>query len=171
MTERCGRRGAALVLMSGTALAMALTGCSTTTSLNGTASAAITAPATVDPTGTMTRVYEQPVTTPPAPATHTVRPVTTTSAPGQFADARQLWLSGADAISAQQGGYWTRAAAILTDAANSGESGTAGFAHAAHELTDLAALPDAMLTAAQQTEETNLVGGLNTFFHTPGLYS
>lgn len=92
-------------------------------------------------------------------------------AAGQFAAARQQWISGAIAISAQQGAYWAQAASLLTSAVNAGEPGTAGFAQAAQELTQLGALPDAGLTSAQRTQEINLVAALNTFFNTPGLYS
>ena len=95
----------------------------------------------------------------------------TGQADSQFAAARQQWTSGATAISAQQGAYWTKAASLLTSAVNSGEPGTAGFAQAAQELTQLTALPDAGLTSAQRTQEINLVAALNTFFSTPGLYS
>jgi hypothetical protein len=92
-------------------------------------------------------------------------------AAGQFAAARQQWISGASAISAQQGAYWAQAASLLTSAVNAGEPGTAGFAQAAQELTQLGALPDAGLTPAQRTQEINLVAALNSFFNTPGLYS
>jgi hypothetical protein len=80
-------------------------------------------------------------------------------------------VAGASAISAEQGAYWAQAASLLTSAVNAGEPGTAGFAHAAQELTQLGALPDAGLTPAQRTQEINLVAALNTFFSTPGLYS
>jgi Protein of unknown function (DUF4232) len=89
----------------------------------------------------------------------------------QFAAARAQWVAGASAISAEQGAYWAQAASLLTSAVNAGEPGTAGFAQAAQELTQLGALPDAGLTPAQRTQEINLVAALNTFFSTPGLYS
>jgi len=95
----------------------------------------------------------------------------TTQAQTQFSEARQLWVAGASAIAADQGSYWTHAASLLTDAVNSGAPGTAGFALAAQELTELAALPDAMLSPAQKAQEVNLVGALNIFFSSPGLYS
>ena len=95
----------------------------------------------------------------------------TTQAQTQFSEARQLWVAGASAVAADQGSYWTHAAGLLTYAVNSGAPGTAGFALAAQELTQLAALPDAMLSPAQKTQEVNLVGALNTFFSSPGLYS
>ena len=94
-----------------------------------------------------------------------------TQAQTQFSEARQLWVAGASAISADQGSYWTHAASLLSNAVSSGAPGTAGFAEAAQELTALAALPDAMLSPAQKTQEINLVGALNTFFSSPGLYS
>lgn len=94
-----------------------------------------------------------------------------TQAQTQFSEARQLWVAGASAISADQGSYWTHAASLLTNAVNSGAPGTAGFALAAQELTELAALPDAMLTPSQRAQEINLVGALNVFFSSPGLYS
>jgi hypothetical protein len=95
----------------------------------------------------------------------------TTQAAGQFSEARQLWVAGASAISADQGSYWTQAATLLTNAITSGAPGTAGFAEAAQNLTDLTALPDAMLTPAQQTQRVNYIGALNIFFSSPGLYS
>jgi hypothetical protein len=94
-----------------------------------------------------------------------------TQAQTQFSEARQLWVAGASAVSADQGSYWTHAASLLTNAVDSGAPGTAGFAEAAQELTELAALPDAMLSPAQKTQEVNLVGALNIFFSSPGLYS
>lgn len=95
----------------------------------------------------------------------------TTQAQTEFSEARHLWVAGASAIAADQGSYWTHAADLLTNAVNSGAPGTAGFAQAAQELTELAALPDAMLSPAQKSQEINLVGALNIFFSSPGLYS
>jgi Domain of unknown function (DUF4232) len=109
--------------------------------------------------------FGTPVCDPPTVAT-----LTPAGAAAQAA-ARQQWMSGASAISAQQGAYWAQAASLLTNAVNAGEMGTTGFAQAAAELTQLGALPDTGLTSAQRTQEVNLVTALDTFFNTPGLYS
>jgi uncharacterized protein DUF4232 len=94
-----------------------------------------------------------------------------TQAATRYSEARQLWTSGVSAIAAEQGSYWTQAAGLLTNAVESGAAGTTGFSAAAQELTQLAALPDAMLTQSQKTQESTLVSELNGFFHTPGLYN
>jgi Protein of unknown function (DUF4232) len=94
-----------------------------------------------------------------------------TQAQSQFSEAQQLWKTGATADSAEQGAYWSQAASLLTNAVQSGAAGTAGFSKAAQELTQLASLPDAMQSAAQQSEATQDTALLNTFFDTPGLYS
>ena len=92
-------------------------------------------------------------------------------AAAEFSEAQQLWKAGASAISANQGYYWREAAALLTNAADSGAPGSSGFSTQAGHLTQLAGLPDAMETAAQQAEAHSDTNALNTFFNTPGLYS
>jgi Protein of unknown function (DUF4232) len=92
-------------------------------------------------------------------------------AAAELVEAGELWRGGATAISAIQGAYWTEAAALLSYTAGANAPGSSGFAAAAQELTQLAALPDAMQSSAQQTESHDDTSALNTFFSTPGLYS
>jgi hypothetical protein len=89
-----------------------------------------------------------------------VHPTTHSGGDHKFVAAQTRWLAGANAISADQSGYWLAAAHDL-----SGEWTTA-----AHQLRKLAHLPDAMLTPAQQAESLHLTRKLNHFFVTPGLY-
>jgi hypothetical protein len=103
-----------------------------------------------------------PVTAPPAPPP---APVTK-----QYDAARSQWQAGATAISAEQGKYWSQAAADLT-LGETTDSDPTGYAAAVTMLTQLISLPDAQQTPAQNAEFHADINGLNTFFHTPGLYS
>jgi hypothetical protein len=87
-----------------------------------------------------------------------------------LAQARQAWSAGAAAISAKEGSYWTAAAKDLGTAVAAKAPGTGGFSNAAHQLVQLAKLPDAMQTAAQAKEYAALTTTLNRFFGTNGLY-
>jgi hypothetical protein len=85
---------------------------------------------------------------------------------GGVALARHEWLLGASADDAQQGEYWVRAATAL--AAQAGD--TQADRRAATRLRQLASLPDAQESSAQQTEGHADVTALNAFFATNGLY-
>ncbi len=92
------------------------------------------------------------------------------SQPG-YSKALAQWKKGATAISAQQGEYWLAAASLLQSAEGTDGGNTSGYQVAANELKDLAALPDAQQTPAQNAEYHNDINALNSFFGTPGLYS
>jgi hypothetical protein len=87
-----------------------------------------------------------------------------------FNAARVQWQKGATAISADQGKYWTKAAADLTAGAATDGGDTSGYAVAATALAELTSLPDAMQSPAQNAAYHADIDALNTFFHTPGLY-
>lgn len=89
-----------------------------------------------------------------------VHPTTGSGAVHNFVAAQTKWLAGANAISADQGAYWLAAAHDLQDS----------WTTASAQLTELAGLPDAMLTPAQQAEAVHDTKQLNKFFVTPGLY-
>lgn len=80
--------------------------------------------------------------------------------------ARHEWLLGARASSASEGGYWVSAATALTGAS----AGTQADRRAAAQLRQLASLPDAQGTPAQQAEGGADAIALNAFFATNGLY-
>jgi hypothetical protein len=133
----------------------------------GPATAASSAPATTAPAPATV-----PSTAPSTPSTGTT-PVTapptggskTTS--GAFASevaaAKAQWKAGAKAISADQGLYWIKAA---TDLAGAGTT----YIKQVGELTELATLPDAQQTSAENAEYHKDIDALNSFFGTPGLY-
>jgi hypothetical protein len=102
--------------------------------------------------------------TPPANAAPTPAP------PSDFALAKAEWVQGARAISAAQGGYWVAAAKDLMKAVAAKLPGTSGYTKAAKELVQLAGLPDAMQSPAQQKESFADVAALDAFFGTKGLY-
>jgi hypothetical protein len=80
--------------------------------------------------------------------------------------ARHEWLLGARASSASEGEYWVSAATALTGAS----AATQADRRAAARLRQLASLPDAQGTPAQQREGGADVTALNAFFATDGLY-
>jgi len=90
------------------------------------------------------------------------------SGPG-YAAALTDWQSGASASSAAQGQFWAGAKASLQQGEQT-DTNTSGYPVAINELTQLASLPDAMLTVEQQAEFNTNVSALDTFFDTPGLY-
>lgn len=102
------------------------------------------------------------------PPVHAVAP--TTPSPSDFALAKAEWIKGATAISATQGFYWVTAAKDLLKAAAAKLPGTSDYPKAAKELEQLARLPDAMQSPAQQKEYVADVKSLNAFFGTKGLY-
>lgn len=87
-----------------------------------------------------------------------------------YASAAQQWRAGAAAISAKQAYYWLAASKDLAAAVTSKAPGTNGYPVAAHQLTELAKLPDAMQTAAESEQYVTLTRSLNLFFGTNGLY-
>jgi hypothetical protein len=89
-----------------------------------------------------------------------VHPTTGSAGLHDFIAAQTKWLAGANAISADQPAYWLAAAHDLQDS----------WTTAAARLSDLAGLPDAMQTPAQQAEARHDTRQLNRFFVTPGLY-
>ena len=93
------------------------------------------------------------------------------SAPAEYYEALQLWEVGATEASFKQGSYEVEAGNLLFNAVGAGVSGTSGFLTAANELTQLSALPDAMLNPTQQSEFDADTAALNTFFGTSGLYN
>jgi hypothetical protein len=111
-------------------------------------------------------VPQQSATTHPSPAATTKQ----VSNPG-YSTALAQWKKGATAISAQQGAYWLAAAGLLQAAEITDSGNTSGYQVAASELRDLAALPDAQQTPAQNAEYHHDIDALNSFFNTPGLYS
>ena len=109
-----------------------------------------------------------------APALSALVPGSGSSSPNAaaaFAEAKGLWEAGAPAISANQGSYWSEGGNVLDSAVSEGASGTSGFSTAGQELAQLASLPDAMQTSAQNAEYHSDITALNTFFGTPGLYN
>ena len=95
----------------------------------------------------------------------------TVSAAAEYYEALQLWKKGAAAISAAQGSYEIQANNMLVNALGAGVAGTSGFLKASQELTQLSALPDAMMNSTQETEFNTDATALNTFFGTSGLYN
>jgi len=108
-----------------------------------------------------------------APTTFTTSTTTTTTTsqtPAGFAAAKLEWQQGAAAISADQGTYLNQAATDLSNAIAAGEGNTSGYSSAVQELQQLASLPDADQTPAQNSEFQSDTMALNTFFGTSGLY-
>jgi hypothetical protein len=97
-------------------------------------------------------------TPPPAPVTRS------------YDAARVQWQDGATAISAEQGRFWSQAAADLT-LGETTDSDPTGYVGAVTMLNQLIGLPDAQQTQAQNAEFHADINGLNAFFKTPGLYS
>jgi Protein of unknown function (DUF4232) len=93
------------------------------------------------------------------------------SAAAEYYEALQLWKTGATAISAAQGSYEIQANNMLVNALGAGVAGTGGFLKASQELTQLSALPDAMMNSTQEAEFNTDATALNTFFGTSGLYN
>jgi hypothetical protein len=122
--------------------------------------------------------FSSSVATTPPNTTHTVHlPVSVsicrlqvhptvagTSGNNAFAGAQAAWITGAKAVSANQGIYWTQAENDLKAAG-------AAFATQIAQLKQLISLPDANQTPTQNAEYHHDISALNTFFGTPGLYS
>jgi hypothetical protein len=146
------------------AATISMSACTNTPAPGPTAAPSAPPPSTSVPTAT--------VTAPPTTIQPPVTTTTTTSAPitAKYDAARVQWQAGATAISAMQGKYWTQAAADLT-AGETTDSNPTGYAAAVTALKQLVSLPDAMQTPQQNAEFHADINALNTFFHTPGLYS
>jgi hypothetical protein len=108
-------------------------------------------------------------TAPPATTTPGAPPPTTVRT-SSYDAARAQWQAGATAISAEQGKYWSQAAANLT-AGETTDSDPTGYAAAVAMLSELISLPDAQQTPEQNARYHADIDALNSFFHTPGLYS
>lgn len=130
-------------------------------------SAPASAPATA-PASTPVTQPSTPATQASTPASH---PPTTKPSHKHYDQARSQWQQGASAISAEQGKFWLAAAADLTAGKLTDSGDTSGYVAAIKALTQLAALPDAQQTPAQNAEFHADITALNTFFNTPGLYS
>ena len=96
---------------------------------------------------------------------------TTSAATHLYDEAQAQWKQGAGAVSAQQGAYWLKAASDLQAGEDTDDRDTSGYPQAINELTDLASLPDAQQTPAQNAQYHKDIDDLNAFFGTPGLYS
>lgn len=137
--------------------AVALSACATATPVAGgttppPASAAPTSPA-------------------PAPSVTAAQPSAAAAAVTTSYDAARLeWVNGATADSATQPQFWLDAATDLTTG-ETGDTDPTGYQQAVTQLKELAALPDAMQTAAQNATYHADITALNVFFKTPGLYS
>ena len=83
--------------------------------------------------------------------------------------ARSFLGSPVRATSAAQGQYWDEAETSLQHGEQT-DTNTSGYPAAINELSQLASLPDAMLTTQQQSEFSTDVSALDIFFDTPGLY-
>jgi hypothetical protein len=150
-----------------------LTGCNAATSGRRVLiPAAVSTPAT---SATLATLAATVASTPPvqvAPASSiavTTSPAstiaTTRTASANFAAAKQQWVQGAAAISADTGTYLVRAAADLDTAA-----APTTWVTAVRQLRQLAALPETDDTAIQQAEAHGDIAALNTFFGTVELY-
>jgi hypothetical protein len=118
-----------------------------------------------------------PTTTraPPATTTTTAPPAassstTITSSLGGFTAAKQQWVQGASAISADQGTYFLQAAADLTKAIAEGGVNVSQYQSAVMALKSLALLPETSDTPQQMAEAHSDLVALNAFFGTTGLY-
>jgi len=188
MTIQCGRTAATRLLVAATTalLATSLAACSGSKARGQGAlnTLAPTPPASANG-GTAAPPPTTPPATTPAPAsggTHTTPPATTTPSSGGgtgsgkpagkgYDKARSQWQQGATAISAEMGKYWLTAAAALTAGEVTDTGDTSGYLAAVKALTELASLPDAQQTPAQNAAFHADIAALNTFFNTPGLYS
>jgi len=159
------RRGTRIALVgAGLGIAVMVSGCTRAAVISaqplGASSSPTLAPATAAPAApTASPVVD------PAP------PATTRSTTHFYAKARTQWTQGASAISAQEGLYWSKAASDLQAGENTDSGDTSGYPKAIDELKNLAALPDAQQTPAQNAQYHTDIDDLNAFFGTPGLYS
>jgi hypothetical protein len=96
-------------------------------------------------------------------AAHVAVPILYT--PSAYVQAWTQWKQGAAVPAAEQGQYWSTAAADLQEV-----SETPADITAITELRQLASLPDTGDTATQQVEQRQDVTDLDGFFNTPGLY-
>jgi hypothetical protein len=104
------------------------------------------------------------------PATSTTQTTTIAQPNPGFAAAKNQWVQGASASSADQGANWDQAATDLSNAAPSAGSQSASYMMAVQELQQLASLPETSETPTQMTEAQQDTSALNSFFGTPNLY-
>ena len=88
-----------------------------------------------------------------------------------FTAALAEWKKGATASSAEQGAFWTRAAADLTSGLKTDKARTDEYSFAIAALKALVKLPSGQQSSGQNMEFHIDVEALNSFFGTPGLYS
>ena len=81
-----------------------------------------------------------------------------------YADAQADWVAGSKAVSAVQGTWWKNAETYLKTAGTE-------YSSAINELKSLISYPETGLTPTQIAAVHKLVGELNTFSQTPGLYA
>jgi hypothetical protein len=112
-----------------------------------------------------------PSTAPSSPAPDATDDTTSDGTTHLYDEAQAQWKQGAGAVSAQQGAYWLKAASDLQAGEDTDGRDTSGYPQAINELTDLASLPDAQQTPAQNAQYHQDIDDLNAFFGTPGLYS
>lgn len=84
--------------------------------------------------------------------------------------AKNEWIEGASAISADQNSYFDQAATDLANAAPSAGAQSASYMMAVQELQQLESVPETSDTPAQIAESHRDTSSLNAFFGTPGLY-
>jgi hypothetical protein len=165
------------------ALAVALAGCAAAAALAACNSPGAVGQTSLGGSGPPPATSSTPVpssapveSAPPTVATPTATvTVTATAKPpvshAGYDEARKQWQQGANAISAQMGLYWDNAATDLTTGLTSDTGDTSGYKAAIKELKELISLPDAQQTPQQNAAFHADINALNTFFHTPGLYS
>jgi hypothetical protein len=106
----------------------------------------------------------------PTSTTTTSSPPPAESPSDGFYNAEEAWSTDVCTPAASEGTAWQQAASDLTYGETEDGGDTSGYAAAAAELNDLAALPDTDATPAQQAEYQSDVQALDAFFNTPGLY-
>jgi hypothetical protein len=104
----------------------------------------------------------------PAP---TSSPSTSSATSAAAASAKQQWVEGATAISADLNRYLLRAASDLSGAVSAGDVNASGNQVAVQELRQLASIPETSDTPEQLAEAHSDIQALNSFFGTPGLYN
>jgi hypothetical protein len=93
-----------------------------------------------------------------------------TSGHGGFFAAKLAWQQGASVDSADQGRYLERAASDLAEAVVTGSTNALRYRAGERELRQLAALPDADQTPAQNATFRRDATALNMLFGTGHLY-
>jgi len=88
-----------------------------------------------------------------------------------FTAALAEWKKGAGASSAEQGAFWTRAAADLESGQKTDKGRTDEYGFAVAALKTLVKLPSGQQSTGQNMQFHIAVGSLDSFFGTPGLYT